>query len=80
MVYKQIGNKLQYYIIVGVDSFLSKYPLHNKMLQKVGDKCRTMNANGSCALPLGLVAAGRADALIQPPVSPWGLGSCEVVS
>lgn len=30
-----------------------------------------MNSNGSCALPLGLVAAGRADALIQPLQCPW---------
>lgn len=59
------------YVIVGVDCFLTKYPIHNKMLQDVGDKARTMNANGSCALPLGLVAAGRADALIQPPQCPW---------
>ncbi|MBI2631597.1 hypothetical protein HYW75_01185 [Candidatus Pacearchaeota archaeon] len=59
------------YVIVGVDCFLSKYPIHNKLLQTVGDKCRTINANGSCALPLGLVASGRADVLIQPPQCPW---------
>ena len=59
------------YLIVGVDSFLSKYPIHNKLLPVLGDRARTMNSNGSCALPLGLVAAGRADALIQPPNCPW---------
>lgn len=59
------------YVIVGVDCFLSKYPIHNKLLPIIGDRVRTINANGSCALPLGLVAAGRADALIQPPNSPW---------
>jgi fructose-1,6-bisphosphatase/inositol monophosphatase family enzyme len=40
-------------------------------MTKLGDKSRTTNMNGSCALGLGLVAAGHADALIQPLQSPW---------
>jgi len=59
------------YIIFGVDSVLKKYPRHNRFVNEIGDLCRTTNFNGSCALPLGLVAAGKADALIQPPVCPW---------
>ncbi len=59
------------YIIFGVDCFLKKYPLHNKFLHELADLCRTSNSNGSCALPLGLVAAGKADALIQPLQCPW---------
>lgn len=61
----------QAYIIVGPDNFLTRYPLHNKLLMLVGDAARTVNGNGSCALAMGLVASGRADALIQPLQSPW---------
>lgn len=59
------------YLIFGVDCFLTRYPIHNKLVNVLADKARTLNSNGSCALPLGLVAAGKADALIQPPQSPW---------
>lgn len=59
------------YLIFGVDCFLTRYPIHNKLVNILADKSRTSNSNGSCALPLGLVAAGKADALIQPPQSPW---------
>lgn len=59
------------YLIFGVDNFLTRYTLHNQLIHKLADQARTSNTNGSCALPLGLVAAGKADALIQPPQSPW---------
>jgi len=59
------------YLIFGVDCNLPRYPIHNKLMHMLAEKARTTNSNGSCALPLGLVAAGRADALIQPPQSPW---------
>ncbi|MEK6887730.1 MAG: inositol monophosphatase family protein, partial [Candidatus Aenigmatarchaeota archaeon] len=59
------------YVIFGPDNFLTKYPAHNKLLTKLGDATRTINGNGSCALPLGLVACGKADALIEPLQSPW---------
>ncbi len=59
------------YVIVGPDCFFTKYPKHNKLLTRLGDKARTMNVNGSCALALGLVASGRADALVQPLQCPW---------
>ena len=41
------------------------------MVTQLGDRVRTSNSNGSCALPLGLVACGKADALVQPLQSPW---------
>jgi fructose-1,6-bisphosphatase/inositol monophosphatase family enzyme len=59
------------YLICGVDCNLTRYPIHNQLIHLLADKSRTLNLNGSCALPLGLVAAGCADALIQPPQSPW---------
>ncbi len=59
------------YLIFGVDCFLTKYKKHNATVHELSDLCRTTNSNGSCALPLGLVAAGKADALIQPLVCPW---------
>jgi len=59
------------YLIFGVDCFLTKYLFHNRHLHELSDLCRTTNSNGSCALPLGLVASGKADALIQPLVCPW---------
>jgi myo-inositol-1(or 4)-monophosphatase len=59
------------YLIFGVDCFLTRYPVHNRLVHILADETRTINSNGSCALPLGLVAAGKADALIQPPQSPW---------
>ena len=59
------------YVLVGPDAFLTRYPTHNRLLTMLGDACRTLNGNGSCALAMGLVAAGRADALIQPLQAPW---------
>lgn len=67
------------YVIVGPDNFLSKYPLHNKLLTKLGDATRTMNGNGSCALALGIVAAGRADALVQPIQNCWDWAAGKVI-
>lgn len=59
------------YVVVGIDCFLPKYPVHNRALPKIGDKVRITNATGSCALALGLVAAGSIDALVQSPQSVW---------
>jgi fructose-1,6-bisphosphatase/inositol monophosphatase family enzyme len=59
------------YVLVGPDMLLGRYPLHNRLAVVVADACRTMNASGSCALALGLVSAGRAQLLIQPPQCPW---------
>jgi len=59
------------YVIAGPDCFLTKYPVHNRALTVLGDKSRTINSNGSCALPLGLVAAGHADALVESLQCPW---------
>ncbi|MCX6818720.1 MAG: hypothetical protein NT129_01835 [Candidatus Aenigmarchaeota archaeon] len=59
------------YILMGVDCFLTSYPMHNKLITLVADKARTTNSNGSCALALGLVASGKADALIQPLQYSW---------
>ena len=59
------------YVILGPDVTWTKYPAHNKLLTKLGDKARTVNLIGSCALGLGLVAAGNADVLVQPLISPW---------
>lgn len=60
------------YIIAGPDCSISeKYPVHHRFLGVLGNRSRTMNGNGSCALPLGLVAAGRANILIEPLQSPW---------
>ena len=59
------------YVIVGPDNFLSKYKVHSEALKILGDNTRTMNGTGSCALSLGLVAAGKAEAVVQPVQSPW---------
>lgn len=67
------------YLIFGVDSFLTKYPRHNRHVHELADLCRTTNSNGSCALPLGLVAAGKADALIQPLVCPWDWAGGKII-
>jgi fructose-1,6-bisphosphatase/inositol monophosphatase family enzyme len=40
-------------------------------VQQLADRARTVNVTGSCALGLGLVAAGRVDLLVQPPQWPW---------
>jgi myo-inositol-1(or 4)-monophosphatase len=67
------------YIVFGVDCFLEKYPIYNRLLKKLGNPARTTNGVGSCALGLGLVAAGRIDALIQPPQSPWDYSAGKVL-
>lgn len=67
------------YVLAGTDCVLTKYPVHNNMLTKLGNITRTMNINGSCALALGLVAAGRADALIQPVNSPWDWAAGKII-
>ena len=67
------------YVIFGVDSGMKIYPVHNKLLNELSDRCRTINFNGSCALPLALVAAGHADALIQPLVYPWDYAAGKVI-
>lgn len=59
------------YVLFGPDCFLKKYPVHNALLTELGDVARTTNGIGSCALGLGLVASGRADALVQPLQAPW---------
>lgn len=74
--YKGLKNS---YVVVGPDCFLPKYPSHNRMLLQLGDLARTMNGNGSCALALCLVAAGKADALIQPVQSPWDWAAGKVI-
>ena len=67
------------YGIFGPDCTLAKYPVHNRLMSRLGDIARTTNMNGSCALALGLVAAGRADALIQPLQSPWDWAAGKVL-
>ena len=67
------------YIIFGVDNFLKKYTVHNKLLIEVGDVARTTNSNGSCALALGYVAAGMSDALVQPLQFPWDWAAGKVL-
>lgn len=59
------------YVLLGIDSFLTKYPVHNSLLTVLGDEARAVNVAGSCALGLAIVAAGNADALIQPLQSSW---------
>jgi len=59
------------YVLFGPDCFLKKYFVHNALLTELGDVARTTNGIGSCALGLGLLASGRADALVQPLQSPW---------
>jgi len=60
------------YVIFGADTAVKdKYPKHYQLIGDLSDKVRTTNMNGSCALPLALVASGRVDALVQPLQSPW---------
>jgi myo-inositol-1(or 4)-monophosphatase len=68
------------YILVGPDCLLPNYPAHNKLVLGLAKSARTTNISGSCALALGLVAAGKADALVQPLLSPWdyAAGRCIV--
>jgi fructose-1,6-bisphosphatase/inositol monophosphatase family enzyme len=59
------------YVIFGPDCFLENYPIHNRLVLDIANRVRTVNSCGSSALGLGLVSAGRADAIIQPLHSPW---------
>jgi len=60
------------YVIFGADCVLKNtYPKHFELMGKLSDDIRTTNMNGSCALPLSLVAAGKADSLVQPLQSVW---------
>ena len=59
------------YVIFGADCVLSIYPKHNKLMTEVADSVRTINMNGSCVVPLSFLAAGMADALVQPLQCPW---------
>jgi myo-inositol-1(or 4)-monophosphatase len=59
------------YVLTGPDTLLRRYPAHNAVATRIASECRTMNVVGSCALALGLVAAGTASLLVQPPQSVW---------
>jgi myo-inositol-1(or 4)-monophosphatase len=59
------------YVLTGPDTLLHRYPAHNAIATALASECRTMNVVGSCALALGLVAAGTASLLVQPPQSVW---------
>jgi len=59
------------YVLTGPDTLLRRYPAHNALATALASECRTMNVVGSCALALGLVAAGTASLLVQPPQSVW---------
>jgi myo-inositol-1(or 4)-monophosphatase len=59
------------YVLTGPDTLLRRYPAHNAVATAIASECRTMNVVGSCALALGLVAAGTASLLVQPPQSVW---------
>ena len=68
------------YVLFGPDCLLPIYPTHNQLVLELAKSARTLNLNGSCALALGLVAAGKADALVQPLQPPWdyAAGRCIV--
>ncbi|MBI4162687.1 MAG: hypothetical protein HY513_03310 [Candidatus Aenigmarchaeota archaeon] len=59
------------YVLYGPDVALKNYPVHSKMFTHLGNQIRTTNLVNSCALGMSLVAAGNADAIIQPLHSPW---------
>ena len=59
------------YVLFGPDNFLPDYPLHNRLVNLIAGAAQTVNSSGSCALAMALVAAGRANALVQPLQSPW---------
>jgi myo-inositol-1(or 4)-monophosphatase len=59
------------YVLTGPDTLLHRYPAHNRFATAIASECRTLNVVGSCALALGLVAAGTASLLVQPPQSVW---------
>jgi len=64
-------NVKDFYVIMGPDCFLPKYPVHNRLVNALSEKVRTTNSVGSCALGMGLVSSGVADAIVQPLHSPW---------
>lgn len=59
------------YVLTGPDTLLHRYPTHNALATAIASECRTLNVVGSCALAMGLVAAGTASLLVQPPQSVW---------
>ena len=59
------------YVLTGPDALLHRYPAHNSFVTAIASECRTLNVVGSCALALGLVAAGCASLLVQPLQSVW---------
>jgi myo-inositol-1(or 4)-monophosphatase len=59
------------YVLTGPDTLLHRYPAHNAFAIAIASECRTLNVVGSCALAMGLVAAGTASLLFQPPQSVW---------
>lgn len=68
------------YVIFGADCVIkSKYPKHFELMGQISDDIRTTNMNGSCALPLALVAAGKVDALVQPLQCVWDYAAGKVL-
>ena len=60
------------YVVFGADCVLrDKYPRHFELMGEISGDVRRINMNESCVLPLSLIAAGRIDALVQPPQSVW---------
>lgn len=74
-----IGSLREAYVLFGPDCDLSEYQKHRELRGRMADKVRTTNTSGSCALALGLIAAGRADALVQPVQSPWDYAAGKVM-
>ena len=68
------------YVVFGPDCPLSKYPYHNKLMKDIADAVRTVNINGSCALPMGMIAAGSADCLVEPLVCPWDWAAGKLIA
>lgn len=65
---RQIKNA---YVLLGIDCLNERYTVHNQASVKIANLARTANTINSCALGLCMVAAGKSDALIQPPQYPW---------
>ncbi|MDE2015278.1 MAG: hypothetical protein KGI72_01995 [Patescibacteria group bacterium] len=56
-------------VYIGPDIFFLRQ--FSRFLNKFSGEVRTTNCNGSCALGLALVAAGKIDAFVQPVQCPW---------
>jgi len=78
---KVTNNKIEdSYIVFGSDCVLKdKYPKHFKLMGELSEDVRTTNMNGSCVLPLSLIAAGKIDALVQPVQSVWDYAAGKVL-